>query len=249
MPEPPPYAWWLLVCAECPAHLLKAEGSAERSPQMLCASYGQPPAAWQRYFHFQKCIDLLLHNSPSAWNFQQPGHLSSGLLPVTLFIWLGNHLLQSNSLIVNETSPWGIFMPSCVAVFGLSNLHANITGIRLPNQTQCTEKPVGMVSSQEDKTKNSQAIPPARGLLASPQGAKPVPPTPTYLKSLLGGGRAQLFSLLQAPGITRAEVKHRVPFSLYCSKIRNTYCSGTLCLIHSQLIMCVCTIFTGVWAL
>lgn len=65
-------------------------------------------------------------------------------------------------------------MPSCVAVFRLSNLHPNSAGIKPPNQTQCTEKPVGMVSSWEEKTKPSQAVPPAGGGRAShqPSGSK-----------------------------------------------------------------------------
>lgn len=58
-----------------------------------------------------------------------------------MFIGPGNHLLQSNSLIINETSPWEIFMPNCAELFGLWELHANTTGIKSPDQTQCTERP------------------------------------------------------------------------------------------------------------
>lgn len=32
-------------------------------------------------------------------------------------------------------------MTWCAALFGLLNLHANTTGIKPPNQTQCTERP------------------------------------------------------------------------------------------------------------
>lgn len=74
-------------------------------------------------------------------------------------------------------------MPSHAALFGLLNLNANPTGIKPPNQTLHRKTwqnyEVGMVSAQEEKIKTSRAIPPAGGLLAIPQGAKPVTPTPT----------------------------------------------------------------------